>query len=314
MCSRTKLLKAGKDHLLKDEISIDLFQKWFSRDFISQLTGLHMCGNLGDPIIAADTLEMLMYLRDSNPSMQIKMFTNGSARDVTWWKQLAGLNVRVIFSVDGLADTNKLYRINTSFEKIMENAEAYISAGGEAHWYMVVFEHNEHQLEECRALSKSMGFKSFQPRHTARFKLNQDEWHVFDTKGEYTHTLKPTQTSKNLRENNRLITDQDDISCKASLLKSMYVSAAGVITPCCWTDSSKHVGSTRNKDYLKRVGEYYSLHDHSLEEIFKMTFLDNIKKTWSDRPLDECSAQCGNYNKCAAQFIEKNKDITIIPA
>jgi len=312
MCSRTKLLNAGREHLLKDEISLDMFKKWFSPEFVRQLISLQMCGNLGDPIIAADTLEIFSYLRENNPKIMLKMITNGSARDEAWWKKLAQLRVRGIFSIDGLEDTNKLYRINTSWEKIMKSAEAFISAGGEARWYMVVFEHNEHQIEDCRALSKKMGFSEFQPRHTARFSLGQDELYVYDSNNKYTHSLKPTETSKILRENNKFISQSDKITCKALERKSMYVSASGVVTPCCWTDSSKWTLMPRNIDYLNRVGNFYSLHDHTLEEIFKMKFLENIKKTWSDKPLHECGVQCGNYDRCAAQFVEKNKDITII--
>jgi hypothetical protein len=314
MCSRTKLLNAGREDLLKDEISIDLFKQWFSPEFIRQLDSLHMCGNLGDPIVAADTLEIFSYLREHKRSIKLKMFTNASARDDAWWKRLAQLRVKTIFSIDGLEDTNKLYRINTSWEKIMNNAEVFISSGGVALWYMVVFEHNEHQIEECRALAKKMKFTEFQPRHTARFKLGQDELHVYDNNGKYTHTLKPTEISKNLRENNKLITAKDDISCKAGINKSIYVSAAGVVTPCCWTESSKWENVPRTNDYLSRIGNFYSLHNHSISEIFNTGSLNNIKNTWGYNPLQACSAQCGSYKRCAAQFVEKNKDITIIPA
>ena len=32
----------------------------------------------------------------------------------------------------------------TNFDKIMDNANAFISAGGNAHWKMIEFEHNKH--------------------------------------------------------------------------------------------------------------------------------------------------------------------------
>ena len=52
-------------------------------------------------------------------------------------------NDLAIFSIDGLSDTTYLYRRRTNFEKIMENAEAYIF-GGIARWDFIVFKHNEH--------------------------------------------------------------------------------------------------------------------------------------------------------------------------
>ena len=45
--------------------------------------------------------------------MTLQMHTNGSGRNKNWWKELALLNVKVIFGIDGLEDTHKLYRINT---------------------------------------------------------------------------------------------------------------------------------------------------------------------------------------------------------
>jgi hypothetical protein len=58
------------------------------------------------------------------------------------------------------------------FKKIMQNAEAFIQAGGRARWDYIVFAHNEHQVEEAEALSKSMGFEKFQYKKSARFFSN----------------------------------------------------------------------------------------------------------------------------------------------
>ena len=54
-----------------------------------------------------------------------------------------------------------MYRRMTNFDKIMDNANAFISAGGNAHWKMIEFEHNKHQIEEARELARKMGFTHF---------------------------------------------------------------------------------------------------------------------------------------------------------
>ena len=100
------------------------------------------------------------------------MNTNGSARTQDWWRDLAktiGTDGYVIFSIDGLEDTNYLYRKNTVWEKIIDNAKAFIDAGGIAHWEYIVFEHNQHQIEEARRLSEQMGFQKFQVKTSSRF-------------------------------------------------------------------------------------------------------------------------------------------------
>jgi MoaA/NifB/PqqE/SkfB family radical SAM enzyme len=309
MCSRTKLISEGKENLLRDEITIDLFKKWFSVDFVKQLTSLRMCGNLGDAVMARDTVEVFQYLRENNPNIMLSLFTNGGARDDSWWKKLAENKVKVIFAIDGLEDTNKLYRINTVWEKIMHNAKIFIDAGGTASWYMLVFKHNEHQVEECRALAASMGFKKFEPKHTTRFH-GTSNLPVYDSNGTYTHTLEATTYSEILNDKEKQI-DKTTITCKAQQKNSMYISANGVISPCCWLESSTKPSYKYRDEYISKIGSFYSLHDYTLQEIFNKGFLDKIKQTWSDTPLKPCKEQCSNFKKCESQFIERQAKTTI---
>ena len=72
------------------------------------------------------------------------------------------------FSIDGLADTNKLYRIGINHDRVMANAKAFIEAGGKARWKFIVFRHNEHQVEEARELAKDMGFWQFDKHVSTR--------------------------------------------------------------------------------------------------------------------------------------------------
>src|SRR6056300_578046 len=74
--------------LYLEEIDIGTFENWFPRSFVRQLKHLNMCGNLGDPIVAKDTLEIFRYLRQTNPEMALQMHTNGSGRNAGWWQDL----------------------------------------------------------------------------------------------------------------------------------------------------------------------------------------------------------------------------------
>ena len=162
--------------LLHDaELSLADVKKILRPKFIKQLKRLYMCGNYGDPISARDTLEMFEYLRSHNDKMQLSFHTNASAKTPEWWSRLPaslGKNHYVVFSVDGLEDTNHLYRQGTVWKKIMENARAFIAAGGRARWDFIVFGHNEHQVETARALSESMGFEKFNVKKSNRFFSN----------------------------------------------------------------------------------------------------------------------------------------------
>jgi hypothetical protein len=144
--------------------------------FVKQLKKLYMCGNYGDPIAANDTLEVYQWLREINPEIKLGMHTNASARNPTWWAKLGKILCRqgdyVKFGLDGLADTNHIYRRGTNWTKIMENVQAFMDAGGIAHWEFIVFKHNEHQVDSARALSEQMGFAQFRHKKTGRFFSN----------------------------------------------------------------------------------------------------------------------------------------------
>jgi len=157
------------------ELSLDDVKTILKPKFIKQLKRLYMCGNYGDPISARDTLEIFEYIRSHNAKMQLSFHTNASAKTPEWWSKLPaamGKSHYVVFSVDGLEDTNHLYRQGTVWKNIMRNAEAFIAAGGRARWDYIVFGHNEHQVEEARALATSMGFEKFNVKKSNRFFSN----------------------------------------------------------------------------------------------------------------------------------------------
>ena len=157
------------------ELTIADIEKIFPVDFIKQLNRLYMCGNYGDPAVASDTLEAFAYFREHNPKVNLSMHTNGSMKKPEWWAELAGvINGRghVAFGIDGLEDTNHLYRQGTVWKNIMRNVEAFIAAGGRARWDYIVFAHNEHQVEEAKALAEKMGFEKFNIKKSNRFFSN----------------------------------------------------------------------------------------------------------------------------------------------
>lgn len=288
-----------------DEITLDVFKQWFELDFIKQLDSLFMCGNLGDPIISKDTLEIYQYLREVNPNIRLAMHTNGSARDPEWWQRLAQLKVKVTFGIDGLSDTHHLYRISTDFNKIIENARAFITAGGVAKWHMLVFAHNEHQIEAARAMSKQIGFVDFSIKHTSRFK--QDYLQVIDDAGRPTHRIKPTQTSLDMIPLAEAAQKEvkPHIVCKAQKYKQLYVSACGNVSPCCWLDMEWIPPMQESRvDYMEKISEFPNLHRKTLKEIFDGGFFSKIEAQWGTVGLKECTKQCGSFDKLGAQFVE----------
>ena len=303
MCPRR--INGGKlnPDITLDEISLRQFKLWFTVDFIKQLTALSMCGNLGDPIVAQDTLEIFQYLRDTNPNILLTMHTNGSARTAEWWKQLAKINVIVVFGIDGLRDTHSLYRVDTDWDKIIDNAKTFIKAGGFARWDMLIFKHNEDQVYICEQVSKSLGFKDFLTKNTSRFK--DGKFDVLDEYGNVVRTLYPTTKSESMiiKIQRSQAETLPFITCKAKEDSQIYVSATGIVSPCCWLDMEWMPKQSWSKqDYDDKIKISPNLKTQTLKEIFDSGFFNTISKCWSTTGLKECSKQCGSFDKLTEQF------------
>jgi len=120
---------------------------------------MFMCGNYGDPAAGYYTMDIYNYFRKVNPEIVLGMNTNGAIQSTFFWHALGKLCNKpedyCVFSIDGLEDTNHVYRENVNWKKLMSNAEAYIAAGGSAHWDMLVYKHNQHQVDACEQLAKA---------------------------------------------------------------------------------------------------------------------------------------------------------------
>lgn len=192
---------AENPNLTLTEVTLEQFKTWFPPDYIKQLRRVYACGNYGDPIAAKDTLEIFKYMRECNDRLALVLHTNGSARSTKWWEELGSImrgenhaDDSVVFSVDGLWDTNHLYRRNTNFDKIYANMKAYTSAGGVAKWDFIAFDYNEHQVDEARELAREMGFRFFNVKRTTR-------WQGYDQDGRgYYQVKNPDGTSYYLRQ------------------------------------------------------------------------------------------------------------------
>lgn len=163
-------------------LSLNQIKKLFDDEYIRNLESMYMCGNYGDPASAPECLNIFRYFREINPNIGLGMHSNASLRNKKWWEELGSILNRdrdyCYFSIDGLKDTNHIYRVNTDFEKIIENAKSFISAGGRAHWEYLVFEHNEHQVEEARQLASELRFVSFREKVSMRFEYMPQITHI----------------------------------------------------------------------------------------------------------------------------------------
>ena len=182
-------------------------------------TDLHkvlMCGVYGDPAAGRYTLDLARWFRKQQPAVILGLHSNGGIANADWWRELASLMRHsqdyVVFSIDGLEDTNHVYRRGVSWHRVMQNVEAYIQAGGPAHWDMLVYQHNQHQVEACESLARSMGFGWFRAKVTRR----------------------PMTAALQVPQGWNQPQLGSEIRCHALAEHSIYIDAQGRVSPCCW--------------------------------------------------------------------------------
>jgi len=226
---------------------------------VTNLDKVLFCGNFGDPCASGFIIPIIKYFRRHNPDIVIGVNTNGGLRNAVFWKELASVtsNERdyVVFSIDGLSDTNEIYRRHVSWERVMSNVKTYIDAGGNAHWDMLVYDHNEHQVDEAQELAQTMGFKWFRAKISKRFS---------------TRPIKFLNPPKGMAAPEPI--ESNTVKCHALNENSVYLAANGEFLPCCW------------------MGDYIFTRDPEIDHAVKTdTVLDRINNS---NPLPICKQTC----------------------
>ena len=252
-------------------------------------------GNFGDISSHPNYIEMLEYLYKKTKKIKLNIHTNGGARSEKFWKDLAGCVKKfpssiVTFSIDGLEDTNHMYRRNVKWNKLMENVESYLEAGGRATWEMLIFKHNEHQVDKCRELSQQLGFKNFNSKQSARWSDFDSDgvWRDLDTikSGEYVLEKSTMLKAPDIGEggnSQKVQIDKDNVNrkkikCYAHQVDKdfveIYLAVNGDVSPCCWLgDLKMHESKNIIKDYTK-----VNLHHSTLEEILDSEYFHELDK------------------------------------
>ena len=160
VCIRSYQGGPVRSYVKDSELGLKHFTEYLGNKFISNIGSWNFCGNKGDPSSALELVEIFEYILKCNPETKIDMRTNGGARGKNFWVSIGelfeGTQCRVIFAVDGLEDTNHIYRKNVKWKNLWRNMEAYFENGGHGlgQWDFLKFKHNEHQIDELKYLAE----------------------------------------------------------------------------------------------------------------------------------------------------------------
>lgn len=310
MCIRYSIDgKLIEDKVNTQHTTLDFLKQKLNISFVKRLKNFTSCGNFGDGSMNPECLEIYRWFRNNNPKMKLLLHTNGGARNPEFWQALAMTDVYVIFAIDGLEDTNHLYRRNVKWSKLMTNVKAFIEAGGRASWEMLVFKHNESQIEQCRELSQALGFDSFNFKQSSRWSDfdHEGNWQSYDRIPVDNYFLEKSSqltapaigSGGNSQKEN--VTKDDfktkKINCKSCDIKKpfveIYIAANGDVSPCCWLGDLKlHESKNIISDYEK-----VNLHHSTLQEILQGDYFGQLAKGIGGEKdsyrLHTCYATCG---------------------
>lgn len=302
-CGRNDAGGKTYDWLNLLELSFGQIHRLLSPNFLKQIHHIFACGNYGDAIVAKDTLQIFQYFRSWNVHT-LRLHTNGSARSTDWWaeagKVFSNSDDMVIFGLDGLKDTNHIYRRRTNWKKIMENVESFIGAGGRAEWQFIPFKHNEHQIEEAKNLSKEMGFAEFMIMSSNRFFYETGSYKsinktpIKNEAGEIEGYIEIPTNPKLQHPQLNAEWHDSEIECKAILNSAIYIDAGGKIFPCCWTG-------------LQRFDESIKMNNTtSIADAVENEFND-LAAQWKDMGPPVCKNFCSVKNHKAHKVASRLK-------
>ncbi len=300
LCARTGTFNELSEEMSAagfSDLSVDVHKHVIDNLDHSIVDAIDYGGCYGDPLMHPYVLDILKYGEGLYQEVQ----TNASLQTEKFWKGAAKIdNLRMWFHLDGLADTNHLYRRHTKWSKIERNAKTFLDAGGKGSWVYIVWKHNEHQVEEARELAYKWGMDEFIVKKTSRGFENNNlstSRQVGDKTFVYEVPTNPEYQVLHVKEN----VQECDIECYSEKRGTFFINCENDMFPCCVTGQQYY----KNK-YMKNrtVDPIFTDTDFSFNiDPIKNTFdtivnnyndmEDWIRMRWKMRQYKHCVKRCG---------------------
>ena len=258
--------------------------------------------------------------------------TNGAVGSVDMWRRIGNLAQQyhkmffIQWCIDGHRETNHIYRVNTKWNVLERNINAFCETVGEytarAQWVFIVFDHNEHELDIAKQHAERLGFK-FATRTGMRNsynnwvaelgKKNNKQKKVITTTGDKEHKRKDEvykldKLIANNEVDNSII---NTISCKYVHEGEVFIGSNLSMWPCCFLYDSKF---KNRENIVEKLSEYNdgwnSLKEHSIEEIMQHPWYDKVlEESWNpthNKHMNRCIRTCA-YNKAYQNVLVEQK-------
>ena len=284
-CDRT----IRKDHVKKrNDLSYSIFERFITNDLVDvdlKKVAFNFCGIYGDNLYHPEILDIFKLIKSKGS--RISLETNGSYKTADFWNELKTILTpydTVTFSVDGLEDTNHLYRKGSSWKHIIEAMEICGDSNIDTEWKYIVFKQNQHQIETAKQLAKKLKINTFLLRYSGRF-LKDDpllpDPEYIGLQQKHWDAVKKSKLQDNL--------DQDiTILPRCTTGKNIGITNEGLVLPCLTFHSISNLWIEKNKERL-------SLKNRSFLDIVNDSVWYELKELWKQPSKSPfiCSKYCG---------------------
>lgn len=293
----------------------EVFEKHIPDDVWKTLDWITFEGTMGDPCAAPNMINIVNAIKNKKSECEVRIVTNGGLKNPQFWRRLAralGDKGHVCFAIDGLADTNEIYRVGVKWDKLINNIKAFIDEGGRAQWQFIVFRHNEHQITQAEALAKQLGFEKISFRKTSRF-IYENIFKSYTRKDlqppsneNYIHPTMKASVPVSFDEVLET-TKGCSVSCHSQNKSSLYMDYKGRLYPCCFVGGTIYlydhfdIGDKWNRIWKKYGEDQINILKNNWHDVVNSSLFKEISSSWGAENKEDslfvCNSNCATSGK-----------------
>jgi MoaA/NifB/PqqE/SkfB family radical SAM enzyme len=299
-CSRTEV----KEGLVQTSLTVDFIKQNFTPTILQHVTRISLCGYDGDPIYCKDFLQIVAYLKETKPTLELYIVTNGSYKTKEWWESLRNIlneHDQIHWSLDGWDQkSNEQYRVNSDWNSIIIGLEVFKDSTVYKTWDFIYFAHNYHGVDKVAELAKHYNFDQLRLTKSTKFTGKYGVKDDLEPPAEYvsasdrfenqlvylTNRIEPKTSYNQALNIYEQIESFDDIIplCKIGS-KGLFINSQGYLFPCCWIVHRYDV-----KNYLSFLTPDINIHKVGLEAALNSNKWDSFIINISTNMI--CNMKC----------------------
>ena len=290
-------------------LDLNIIKENFNNSISPHLLEINFCGCWGDPLTHPEIVDILKHFVKEYSDISITIHTNGSLRTPHVYEEIADVlkdsySGVIVWGLDGLEETNHIYRKNVVWEKVQNNFRAFNKAGGKSVWQFIVFPWNYHQIKEAKNRARKENFFgfttkiSFRDEHVrdelpSEYKHKHEEHDGIFRKNDFIkdHVKKFKIPKCKLHEGFDEKTGKT-IWCNSAQGHKIFVMSEGTVWPC--NELGNPEGKWEELEMVTAARYNNNLHNFSLTEVMQNNYWKKLHRShFMNQYHHQCVYTCG---------------------